>query len=444
MESDSSGLIPYLILLIASIAAFVVLRLSAIALTRSQSAKFEKVSENKFPLCKLAKTLLENTDRYLFTTQLAMLIFGLISGAACLKILTLRPISNLVVTLTGDSFFVWLIVCLVAIVLVASIAILLVQLGKALIYRQTEKFLCIISPLLLLISFTLRPFQIVLDDFARNLFNKFGIEIPIERELAVSAEEISRIVALSTEAGEIEEDEQEMLQGVFEFSETLAQEVMTPRTDIVSVKTDSSLEEVVETFVASGHSRLIVIGEDLDDVKGILLAKDLTPLVGKANGDFKISNLMRPAYFVAGAKQIDDVLNELRSEAIHLAVVLDEHGGVDGVVTLEDLIEEIVGEIFDEFDRPADETEVKAMKSGDLLVDGSMSLHDLNQLHGYKFEEGEYDTIAGYVIHKLGRIPDEGEAEDFNGVKIKIEQLVQNRIVLLRVSPPSNSSELAG
>ena len=436
MESDSSRLVLYLFLLIASLGVFVFFRFASIVITRSQSAKIEKLAENKFPFFALARSIIQKIDAYLFTAQAGSLLSGLTCGALCVFVFLNLKVSS------SDDLLVKLAALILLILVVTSMALFFVQIGKAFLHQQTEKVLCIASPLLVSLHFLLKPFQTVLDHWVRLLFIRLGFEIPYERELAVSAEEISRIVALSTEAGEIEEDEQELLQGVFEFSDTVTREVMTPRSDIVFVNTESSLTEVVDTFLESGHSRLIVIGEELDDVKGILLAKDLTGMVGKKNGTFDITKIMRPAHFVSGSKKIDDLLQELRIEAVHLAVVLDEHGGIDGLVTMEDLIEEIVGEIFDEFDRPADETEVKAMKSGELLVDGSMSLDDLNSLHGFEFEEGEYDTIAGFVIHKLGRIPDEGEIAEIAGVLIKIEQVVQNRIVLLRISPPSDSSKL--
>jgi CBS domain containing-hemolysin-like protein len=259
------------------------------------------------------------------------------------------------------------------------------------------------------------------------------VDAPAERDFGVSADDISEMVELSSEAGEIEEEEREMIQSVITLSDTVVREIMTPRTDIVSVTRDMSLDEVVGVFAKEGLSRLLVIGNDLDDVQGVLIAKDLIPLVGKVEPDFNFTRLIRPVYFVLNNKKVDELLAEFKREAVHFAVVLDEHGGVDGLVTVEDLIEEIVGDIFDEHDVPAEELEVVRTKSGDLLIAGSALIEDLNQSHGFSFPTGEYDTLAGFVIHHLGRIPSTGEIMEVDGIRIRVEEISQNRVVRLRI-----------
>ena len=165
----------------------------------------------------------------------------------------------------------------------------------------------------------------------------------------------------------------------------------------------------------------------------MLLAKDLLALLAKDSGPFNLEEMMRKPLSISGDRHINDVLGELRNQAAHFAVVLDEHGGVDGVVTMEDLIEEIVGEIFDETDSPEEEVGVTLTKTGDLLVDGGMALDDLNEEHGLSFPEGEYDTVAGFVIDHLGRIPEEGEDLQYNGSLIQVKTVEHNRIIELRI-----------
>jgi len=318
-------------------------------------------------------------------------------------------------------------------------ALLLVTLGtaqiaKAVAFAHPETILCAAAVPLRLWSTVSRPIVFLLGGALSRILGFFRVEAPAEREFGVSADEISEIVELSSEAGEIEEDEKEMIQGVITMSDTVVREIMTPRTDIVSVTPEMTLDAVVAVFVREGLSRVLVVGNDLDDVKGVLIAKDLMPLVGKVDPSFNLTRLVRPVYFVLNNKKIDELLAEFKREAVHFAVVLDEHGGVDGVVTVEDLLEEIVGDIFDEHDSPAEEADVIKTKSGDLIVDGATAIGDLNEQHGLAFPTGEYDTVAGFVLHQLGRIPAVGEIlECEGGVRVRVEETAQNRVLKLRI-----------
>jgi putative hemolysin len=245
---------------------------------------------------------------------------------------------------------------------------------------------------------------------------------------------------MSNKAGQIEDDESEMIRHVFTFSDTIAREVMTPRKDIIAVEETASLEEVIAMFLRERISRILVTGTDLDDVKGVLLGKDLLNLLGKPASDFHLRKFLRPVFFVPNSKKVDELLQELRQEAIHFAVVLDEHGGVDGVVTLEDLIEEIVGEIFDEYDSPIEELDVRSLTTGDLVVEGSTMIDDLNSSRGLSIPRGHYDTIAGFVIHLLGRIPKTGEQVKWENYILKVENTFQNRITSVRIVAASRMS----
>ncbi len=245
---------------------------------------------------------------------------------------------------------------------------------------------------------------------------------------------MSELVGLSGEAGILEEQECEMIRSIFSFSNTLAREVMTPRSDVITISDEASLAEVVDTFRQHAVSRLVVIGNNLDDVKGLLIAKDLVPLIGKEFNDFSVKGALRSASFVKGDKKIDQLFEEMRRQRVHLAIVLDEHGGVDGVITVEDLIEELVGEIMDEHDRPEDELQVTKTKTGDLLVSGALLVTDLNEHFDLALPPGEYDTVAGYVIQQLGRMPKSGDSVSFNHHVIKVEATKNNRITRLRIA----------
>ncbi|HMO17271.1 MAG TPA: hemolysin family protein [Oligoflexia bacterium] len=251
-----------------------------------------------------------------------------------------------------------------------------------------------------------------------NIFLKpFQLSVAHNDNAVLSLAELKRLFSSVPSATEINEaeineikvDQARMLRGVVGFSETIAREVMTPRTDLVTIKVDSSFEDVIKIILDSGFSRYLVRGERVDDVVGILLARDVLPYLASNNSSgekresFNLKKIMRKPYFIPGTKAIDDLLNEFKRRNQHIAVILDEHGGVDGIVTMEDLIEEIVGDIYDEGDEP--ERDFIREPGGDLIVDGGVLVADLNEKFGLEIPEGEYDTVAGFIFTYLGRIP---------------------------------------
>lgn len=248
--------------------------------------------------------------------------------------------------------------------------------------------------------------------FLKPLGLSFGRQL--QREEAIAA--LSDILASGEEEKAIAEDEAEMVMGVMGLSQTVAREIMTPRRDLICIPADASLTDVINIIRESGFSRFPVQGETVDDVIGILLARDvlsfeLPELIRQgsdvANKQFSVKKLLREAYFVDGNKPINELLQEFKRRKLHLAVVLDEHGGIDGVVTLEDLLEEIVGDIFDESDIP--ERTIEVLANGDIVVDGGQLVADLNTEFDLEIPEGQYDTIAGYIFTRLGRMPKPGD-----------------------------------
>ena len=260
-----------------------------------------------------------------------------------------------------------------------------------------------------------RPIIFVLNRLADLFLRLLFVNRRSQVSRAQSLAELSFLVSKSTEGGLLDADEEQMLRGIFGLSDTVAREVMTPRTDLVVINSDAPFDEVLATIRESGLSRFPVAGESIDDVHGILLARDVLSFVVPSlvhgalkREDFSVRKLMREAYFVPGTKPIDDLLAEFKRRKLHLAIVLDEHGGVDGVVTLEELIEEIVGDIFDESDIP--ERSIVVQDNGDVLIDGGQLVADLNSRFSLEIPEGDYDTIAGFIFTSLGRMPRPGDS----------------------------------
>ena len=273
-----------------------------------------------------------------------------------------------------------------------------------------------------------------------RLFGGRPIALP---SLADTHDEIRLLVEQSHQEGAGESDEEQMLLGVIQFRDTLAREVMTPRRDIIALPVTATRAETLALVAEEGHSRIPVFAESIDDVIGVLLVKDLLTDVTRDGADghaFDLARLVREPYFVPDTKRIGELLPELRTKSVHMAIVLDEFGGTDGLVTLEDMIEEIVGDIYDEHDVPEEETDFEITDSGDVLIDGSASIFDVNERFGLSLPEKDFDTIGGYVFGELGRVPVAGDRVTIAGAReLRVHEVEERRITRVRLMPRSLS-----
>jgi gliding motility-associated protein GldE len=247
----------------------------------------------------------------------------------------------------------------------------------------------------------------------------------------VTTEELKTAIELGQRHGVIEESEKAMIKGVFDFSSALVREVMTPRIDMVVLDDGVSVTEAIAKIKESGHSRIPAFREDIDNIAGVLYAKDLAGLRAQDDRDKSIRPLLRDALFVPETKKVDELLEELQKKKVHLAIAVDEYGGTAGLVTIEDLIEEIVGEIRDEYD-----TEVPlytVMEDDTVMVDARIDIQDLNELISTDLPADRFDTLGGYLYDVVGRIPDQGERIEADGAVFVIEKIEGQRISVVRV-----------
>ena len=252
-------------------------------------------------------------------------------------------------------------------------------------------------------------------------------------KILLSEEELLSLVDVGQEKGTLEQDEKEMIHSIFEFSETTVKEIMVPRIDMISISVDADINKLLDVIKINMHSRIPVYQDKVDNIIGIIFAKDLLPYLDKDTPkDFKAQALVRKAYFVPEQKKIDELLREFQTEKIHMAIVVDEYGGTAGLVTLEDIIEEIVGEIQDEHDiEPAMYQKISDLE---YLIDGSMDLEELNdEIHlNLPTEEG-VETLAGFLFGLFGSVPGEKQEIEYNGYKFVIEKVIRRRIKQVRV-----------
>ncbi|MEW5831028.1 MAG: hemolysin family protein [Chloroflexota bacterium] len=249
----------------------------------------------------------------------------------------------------------------------------------------------------------------------------------------MTEDELKTWVEAEEEPGGLEREERQMIYSIFQFGETLAREIMVPRLDMLALNADTDLDTAAKSFLDSGYSRVPVYDGSVDDILGLLYAKDLLRVMnGQPSQPTQLRELLRPAYFVPETKKADELLAEMQAQRIHMAIVVDEYGGVAGLVTLEDIVEEIIGEIQDEYDK-AEELLYQAVGPDEFLFLGRIDLDDFNQLMGTHLPKDEADTLAGYLYDRLGRVPQGGEKIEVEGLELIVEQVSGRRIRRVRV-----------
>jgi len=255
----------------------------------------------------------------------------------------------------------------------------------------------------------------------------------------VSEEELLALADVAVEEEVIEAEERELIEQIIEFGDTIVREVMVPRPDMLSVDADFRVVDVMEVVLMNGRSRVPVCGEGIDDIIGIAYAKDLMRAARDGRDTAPVSELVREAHFVPETKRIARLLPEMQARKFHMAIVVDEYGGTAGLVTLEDLIEELVGEIVDEFDR--EEPMIEPQADGSVKVQARMAVDEVNDLLGAELPEGDWDTIGGLMFHLLGHVPEEGETTTFASHVLRAEQVNGRRIGVVRLQRIEGSAE---
>jgi CBS domain containing-hemolysin-like protein len=242
----------------------------------------------------------------------------------------------------------------------------------------------------------------------------------------ISEEEIRQMAEASSEEGAIEEEEKELIHSIFEFGDTIVREVMTPKPDIIGVEGEESLDQVLHLVIKHGYSRIPVYKENLDEIVGIVYAKDVLRQIHSGRERASLKDLARKAYYVPESKRVAELLKEMQQEKVHVAIVVDEYGAVAGLVTLEDLLEEIVGEIADEYDR--EEPQVEPAGDGSYRVNAKLAVDELNELLEVELPNEEWDTVGGLIMGLLGRLPTQGESVELEGLRFTAERVQGRRI----------------
>ena len=417
---------------------------SEIALITVKRHRLSQLADDGNRSARTAQRLVEDPSRFLATIQIAITFLGFLAGAvgavafsdALADVIRLIPLGVIADAADTIAFVIVTLVVALASIVVGELV------PKTLALNFPERLALGVAAPISFIEGLLRPIVWFVTRISAVLVHLLGgKEKPQGGYL--STEELKLLVETGSEQGGIEEEEKEMIHGVIELGDKVVHEVMVPRIGIRAINVDDPLDEVLEMIVRAGHSRLPVFDESLDNIVGILYAKDLLPYLkgnGRSNGSIDIRALVRPPVYVPESKKVDDLLHEMQVQKRHIAIVVDEYGGTAGLVTLEDVVEEIVGEIQDEYD--TEEAMVEDVSTDEELayrLDGRVSMDDLRDLFDLSDDdepdEEAYDTVGGFVVHRVGRIPLPGAEVQFrDGVRVVVEGAEPRRVAKVIVS----------
>lgn len=360
--------------------------------------------------------LVADPDRLLSTLLVANNLVNILGAAIA---------TTLFINLLGERWGPW-----VATAVVTAVVLVVGEITpKSLATRYPERFSLTVAPIIWQLSRILGPVARMFTAITRGLFRLF--RLPARSDVAaVTEEDVRALVQLGLEEGEIEDVEREIINALFDLADRPVREVMTPRIDIVTLTTPVTADGARQAVATSGHSRYPVIGSDLDELAGVLYVKDLLQIHPEANPD-QVRAILRTPNYVPESTSVLSVIQLMRRERFQLAIVLDEHGGIEGLVTIKDLISELVGELQDEYD-PGTPSLVKVGEQS-WVADGRIDLEEVEQALTFKLPPGPYSTVGGLYLAAAGRIPSEGDQIDVDAVKLTVLQMNRNRIGRLRI-----------
>lgn len=402
------------------------------ALTSIRHSWVRMLLEQKHRLAPYLAAFKNEPSRFLSTVQVGLNIVAFLASAVAATNLAeplhtlMRPLeANTGLNLHGFS------VALVAILTAFANVVIGETVPRSIAITYAERVaLIVIVPMTIFDRLFAPPIWLV-NGITRAVLKLFGIQM-MRLAPVVSEEELRVLVEAGEEQGVIEEQEKEMIQSIFEFTDTIAREVMTPRVDIKAAPATATVHDLIKLIRETGHTRIPVYEGSLDNIIGIVHAKDLLRYCD-GTSKFSLHEVMRPAFFVPENKRVVELLQEMRRRRTHMAILQDEYGGTSGLVTLEDLVEEIVGEIQDEYDVETP-PEVETLPDGSLLIDARLHLDDASELLGIALESEEFDTIGGYVFGQLGHQPSEGEAVRVDGWELRVHAVEGHRIRVVQAT----------
>jgi len=444
-DPDPANPLGYLLLLAVLILVNAFFSMSEIAVIALNVTKMERMAAAGDKRAKNILKLTKNSSRFLSMIQIMVTLAGFLASAAAASKFS-PPLLRLLERVFPPSAYGVLegVVTLLITLVISYVTLVLAELvPKRLAMKYPERIALRSAGMLNMCATLLRPLVWVVSASANAIIRLFGIDPNADVE-AVTEEDIRMLVDAGGEKGVIEESQQEMIHNIFELDDNNVGDIMTHRTEIIGIEVEEPLEQVVKASIAEGCSRIPIYKDDLDDIVGIVYIKDLLGYIGtELPSAIHLRDVMREAYFVPETKRCGELFKEMTEQHIQIAVVVDEYGGTAGIVTLEDVLESIVGSIQDEYDN--EEEEISKIDETTFMIEGNTDIEEVNDLIGIELPEGEYDTVAGFVIDRLGYLPqkDDRPVVEYKHLRFTVEELEDKRISAIKVEilPKGNASE---
>ena len=414
---------------------------SEIALVSIRRSRVDQLVEEGRPGAVRVKRLLDEPGRFLAVAQLGLTIIGFLASAYAAVSLSAQ-LAGLLVDVGIDEGTAQGLALLITTVVLALFTIVFAELvPKTLALANAERFALALSLPIEYLARALKPVIFALTSVTNWIAGAFGAKV--SDEVQITAEELRLIVERGGEQGVLEAEEEQMINAVIELGTRRVHEVMVPRTSIVALPHDATIGDAVDTIMSEGHSRIPVYQGTVDEIIGIVYAKDLLPFLKAGSPEPPpLRSLLRTPVLVPESMSVDDLLHELQRRKVHIAIVLDEYGGTAGLVTIEDLIEEIVGEIQDEYD--VEEPMIERLSDDEARVDGRAAVDDLAELFDTNVpleDEDEYDTVGGLIYHRIGGVPRPGDQVSLDGLTLTVEKTDGRRVSKVLVVRTREESE---
>ena len=442
---SAGNIIVKLVILLALILVNAFFAMSELAIISLNDNKIDKMAEDGNKKAKKIVKLTENSSKFLSTIQIGVTLAGFLTSASAsttfASMITDALRGTVVYNALGEGLINGIAVVIVTIIMSYFSLVLGELVPKKIAMQVPEKISFKIVDILLLFSKLFAPLVKILSVSTNAVVRLLGFN-PHADEETVTEEEIRMMVDVGGEKGVIEDVQKEMINNIFEFDDLDAGDIMTHRTDMVAVEVGDDLSEVVDTAVSEGYSRIPVYEDDQDNIIGIVYVKDLLAYVGKKMPAKSLRDIMRTPMYVPESKICGDLFKEMTEKRTQMAVVVDEYGGTAGIVTLEDIVEAIVGNIQDEYDD--EDEEISKINETTFTIDGMTNLEEVAELTGTELPEGSYDTVAGFIIKELGLLPEEGKTYEVNykNLKLTVLSVDERRIDKVRVEIlPSTEDE---
>ena len=414
---------------------------SEIAFISLNDAKIEKQAKEGNKKAKQIEKMLKEPSKFLATIQIGITLAGFLSSAFASDTFADMLAPALYNLAPFISLGLWKSISIIVITIILSFFTLVFGelVPKRLAMKHYEKIAFATIGVIRGISIVTSPFVKLLTKVTNGISKIFGVGE--NEEETVTEEEIKMMVDQGEEKGTIKEEEKELINNVFEFNDITVSEIMTHRKDIFAVDINISNEELLRELSREEYrySRIPVYDETIDEIKGILYVKDVLKNINKKN--FKVTNIVKEAYFISQNRLINEVFKELQKNKMQIAIIVDEYGGTAGLITMEDILEELVGDIYDEYDKV--EKEYEKIDENTYILSGSLPIYDVNKLLDSEIPEGDYDTLSGYLQEELGRIPEDEEKPVIETEKVtyKIEEYEDKRIIKVKACKNNNEEK---